>query len=153
MLAGLACGTPAAAESSYSELTSADFVLVSAAGERRTRNIAAKAAMFRTAMESVFGLRVNLATPTRIYALSAVDWERYAQLRPDVAGYFVPHAFASDLLFDAETDNPRALELMLHEYTHHVLRTLGTRRYPAVFDEGLAEVFSTAAFSEGVVRF
>ena len=126
---------------------------MSAAGEQRTRDIAAKAAMFRAAMEAVFGLRVTLATPTRIYALSAEDWERYVQPRPNVAGYFAAHPFGSDLLFDADADDPRRFELMFHEYTHYVLRTLTSGRYPAFFDEGLAEVFSTATFSDGVVSF
>lgn len=151
--AAIFCGSVLAGEPRFTELTTRDFVLVSSSGEHQARRTAGRIAMFQAALTQIFGVRLTSRTPTRIFALSAAEWARYVQPRADAAGYFVAHPFSNDLLFDAEASRARALELMFHEYTHHLLRTLGAGTYPAFFDEGLAEVFSTARFDEDTVTF
>lgn len=149
-LGALASGLPAQAQT-YLEVTTDDFVLVSGAGERRTLEIGRQAAMFADALQGVFGPGVKPTTPTRLYALARADW-RLAQLRDGVAGYFAAQPFASDLLFDVETDPPAAQELLFHEYTHYVLRKLGSGKHAAFFDEGLAEVLSRASITDRGIR-
>lgn len=149
----VACATAHADEDRFTELTHEQFTLVSASTEHQTRKIARQILMFQSALEDVFGTSLQPATPTRIFALSARDWQERVRARSDAAGYFVAHPFSSDLLFDAEARGSQATELMFHEYSHHVLRTLTTGDYPAFFDEGLAEVFSNVTFDGEWVEF
>jgi tetratricopeptide (TPR) repeat protein len=148
----LLCPVAGAGERQYRELTTAEFTLVSTVNERETRQIALQVAMFRAAVEHAFGVPLSTSIPMRIYALGREDWERHAQPRAGVAGYFLSQPFSSDLLFDAEDEAGGAYELMFHEYMHYVLRTFWIDELPAFFDEGLAEVFSTARFEDGRLR-
>jgi len=108
---------------------------------------------FRRALESLLGTPLRATMPTTIFALAGADWTRYAQPRPGMAGYFAAQPFAADLMFDASMPGQQPLELMLHEYTHHLLRTLGPVGLAPFADEGLAEVLGTAQFSARAVRF
>jgi tetratricopeptide (TPR) repeat protein len=149
LLVLLLCSAAAAGERQYRELKTSEFTLVSAVNERQTRQIALQVAMFRAAVEQAFGVPLSTAIPMRIYALDRKDWEAYAQPRAGVAGYFSSQPFSSDLLFDAEDEAGGAYELMFHEYMHYIVRTFWVDELPAFFDEGLAEVFSTARFEKG----
>jgi hypothetical protein len=137
----------------YLELTAGEFTLVSAASEEETRRIAGEIRTFRAGIERALGVALSPAVPTRIYALSKEDWVRYARPRAGTSGYFLANPFSSDLLFDAEDAAAGVFDLIFHEYAHFVLRMSVSQEVPAFFDEGLAELFSTARFSEGVVRF
>jgi tetratricopeptide (TPR) repeat protein len=152
LLAVLLCSTARAGEREYRELRTSGLTLISAAGERQTREIALQVEMFRAAVAEAFGVPVSNSMPLRIHALSREDWERYAQPRAQVAGYFTAQPFSSDLLFDVDDRAGGAYELMFHEYMHYILRTFWVEELPAFFDEGLAEVFSTARFEDGRLR-
>jgi tetratricopeptide (TPR) repeat protein len=151
-LAVLLCSIARGGEREYRELRTPGFTLISAAGERQTQQIALQIEMFRAAVAEAFGVPVPNSMPLRIHALSHADWERYAQPRTGVAGYFTAQPFSSDLLFDVDDHAGRAHELMFHEYMHYILRTFWVGELPAFFDEGLAEVFGTARFEEGKLR-
>jgi hypothetical protein len=152
LLAGLFCSMAHGAQREYRELRTSEFTLISAAGERHTRQIALHVQMFRAAVAEAFGVPISNSMPLRIHALSHQDWERYTQPRAGVAGYFTAQPFSSDLLFDVDDRAGGAYELMFHEYMHYILRTYWMGELPAFFDEGLAEVFSTAIFEEGKLR-
>jgi hypothetical protein len=137
----------------YTEVTTPDFVLLSADGEARAQEFARQIVSFRLALESLLGVPLRSSLPTTIFALDGAAWTRFAQPRPGMAGYFTAQAFAADLMFDASTPGRQPVELLLHEYTHHLLRTLGPARLPPFVDEGLAEVFGTAQFAPRGVRF
>ncbi len=149
---GLCCAQAGAAERRYLELTTAEFTLISGVSEPRTREIAAQIETFRDGFEQLLGMKVSSALPLRIYALPRGDWESFAQPRPGVAGYFVAQPFSSDLLFDADDRSAGSHELMLHEYTHYVLRVGWSGNLPPFLDEGLAEVFSNARVQNGTLR-
>ena len=153
--AGAADGAPAGggAARSYEEITTPDFVLITPAGDARARELAAELLTFRRALESLLGAPLRSSLPTTIFALEGDAWTRYAQPRPGMAGYFTAQPFAADLMFDASMPGQQPLELMLHEYTHHLLRTLGPMRLPPFVDEGLAQVLGTARFAPRVIRF
>jgi|GEM_PF-2493513 len=151
LLLTLLCASAIAEERRYLQLTTDELTLVSSVSESRTRQIAAQVGMFRAAVEQVLGLSLPAALPTRIYALSSEDWARYAQPRPGVAGYFLPHPFSSDLLFDAGDELSGAYELVFHEYMHYILRATWGGRVPAYLDEGLAEAFGSASFRDGTL--
>lgn len=148
----LLCASVQADDGRYLELVTPGFTVVSGETEARTRELAVQVGTFRAAVEQSFGVRLTPAIPLRIYALDAQDWERYAQPRAGVAGYFVAQPFSSDLIFDATDTSGSAHELMFHEYVHYILRTFWAGEVPAFLDEGLAEVLSTARFDKGAVR-
>lgn len=153
-----ACAFAAGADPShvglaFTEVTTPDFVLIAPEGEPRARALATQIVTFRRALESLLGKPLRTTTPTTIFALAGADWTRYAQPRPGMAGYFAAQPFATDLMIDASMPGLQPLELMLHEYTHHLLRTLGPVGLPPFVDEGLAEVLGTAQFSARSVRF
>jgi len=153
LLLGLPClHTVSAADRRYVELSTSQLTLISAASEDETRRIALHVGMFRAAVELALGISLPKAIQTRIYALSDRDWKKYAEPRPGVSGYFLSHPASSDLMFNADDASARAYELIFHEYLHHILRTSWSGEVPPFFDEGLAEVFSTARFDEGTVR-
>jgi hypothetical protein len=144
---------PAHVGRTFTEVTTPDFVLIAPEGEPRARALALRIVTFRRALESLLGAPLRSTTATTIFALGSEDWTRYAQPRPGMAGYFAAQPFATDLMFDASMPGQQPLELMLHEYTHHLLRTLGPLGLPPFVDEGLAEVLGTARFSARAVRF
>ena len=47
------------------------------------------------------------------------------------------------LEFESESD-----DILLHEYSHHVMARAGDVRYPGWFREGFAEYFATATVTE-----
>jgi len=145
----LLCALATAAERRYLQLSTPQLTLVSAASEADTRQIALDIETFRAAFEQLFGISLSRSIPTRIYALTREDWERYAQPREGVAGYFLSHPFSSDLMFDVEDEASGARELVLHEYTHYLLRSLWAGKVPAYLDEGLAEALSSAEIRSG----
>ncbi len=138
---------------SYTEVTTSDFVLVTSERELPARKLAAQIVLFRRALESLFGAPLRSSLPATIFALEGTDWTRYAQPRAGMEGYFAAQPFAVDLMFDASRPGRQSLELTLHEYTHHLLRTMGPSRAPPFVDEGLAEVLSSARFGTRVIRF
>jgi hypothetical protein len=144
---------PAPVDRAFTEVTTADFVLIAPEDEPRARALAAQIVTFRRALEALLGAPLHATTATTIFALGRDDWTRYAQPRPGMAGYFAAQPFATDLMFDASMPGQQPLELMLHEYTHHLLRTLGPLGLPPFVDEGLAEVLGTAQFTPRAVRF
>jgi hypothetical protein len=107
--------------------------------------------MFRAGVELALGVTLPRTIQTRIYALSERDWTQYAQPRAGLSGYFLSHPAASDLMFNVDDVHTGAYELIFHEYVHHILRTSWAGEVPAFLDEGLAEVFSTATFDDGIV--
>jgi hypothetical protein len=133
-------------------LQSADFVLWTTHAESRARQLAGDVSRFRRAVEALLGLQLPPGLPTRIFAMDAATWRDLGASRTGTAGLFVAHPFSADLLFDASTTAPLALELMFHEYVHYLLRTLRPEGHPAFFDEGLAEALSAVRFDRDRLR-
>jgi hypothetical protein len=148
-----ATALPAPATRRFTEITTPDFVLITPADEPQAGELAARLLTFRRALDGLLGAELRSPLPTTIFALDGDTWTRYAQPRPGMAGYFTSQPFAADLMFDASLPGPQPLELMLHEYTHHLLRALGPVRLPPFVDEGLAQVLGNARFAPRVIRF
>jgi hypothetical protein len=133
-------------------LDTAEFTMLAATSEARARALCERVLVFRRGVEELLGLLIPRGLPMRVFALPTDDWMQYAAPRPGTAGAFVAHDLSADLMLDAQSDSALALELALHEYTHHLVRTLGGNSYPVFFDEGLAEVLSTATLDRRVLR-
>ena len=139
----------------YTELATPHFTLLTAQGPDEARAVAQRLWAFRLALEALLGAPLESSVPVTIFALDGEDWRRYAAPRSGLAGWFSAEPFAADLMFDASTKPRQALELTLHEYTHHLLRALGAgpQRLPPFLDEGLAELFGAARFTPRELRF
>lgn len=153
--AGAAPREPARAVREYTEIVTPQFTLLTSQPPAEARSVAQRLWAFRLALESLLGAPLESAVPVTIFALDGESWRRYAAPRSGLAGWFSGEPFAADLMFDASTGAQQALELTLHEYTHHLLRALGAGpgRLPPFLDEGLAELFGTARFTRDALRF
>jgi hypothetical protein len=138
----------------YTELVTPHFTLLTMQDARQARAVAQRLWAFRLALESRLGVSLESSVPVSIFALEGEDWRRYAQPRSGLAGGFSAQPFAVDLMFDASAGDRHALELTLHEYTHHLLRALGIgpSRLPPFLDEGLAELLGSARFGARALR-
>ena len=98
------------------------------------------------------GLQTNLTPRVPLLVYVFADADAFARFRPQPGfdGFLLPRAHRNFLVVqaDGETD---AGSLALHEYVHFVLRNGGATRYPAWYDEGLAEFLSTVSLQDGQV--
>ena len=140
--------SPASARE-FVELTTPGYVVVSVLGEAKTRRIALDIANFQAVIALFTNARdLTPRVPTRIYALSARDWDQYARPWQGLGGMFYTGAFANDMVLDAQSFGSDMYRIVFHEYTHYAVRNNSTYDYPAWFDEGLAEVLSTVQFTD-----
>jgi hypothetical protein len=140
--------SPTAALAEWRRAESAHFVVYSDGSERSLRDYTAKLERFDALLTARFG--VGDAAEVRrlpVYLVSDARALRVAipGLPPGIAGYY-SHSeidvFA--VLVRGESD-----DILLHEYSHHVMARAGDMRYPGWFREGFAEYFATATVTEG----
>jgi Flp pilus assembly protein TadD len=133
-------------------VTTSNFTLYTTAPALRAELEARELATFRNAVATLLGRELPSGFPTRVFALEAADWRRFGAARPGLGGWFSGRAFAADLVIAASTGRSQSRELMFHEYTHHLLRSLRPEGHPVFFDEGLAEALAVASFTRDRVR-
>ena len=78
------------------------------------------------------------------------DADAYARFRPrtDFAGFMLPRTHRNFLVVRASAGADAGWSAALHEYVHFVLRNGAATRYPAWYDEGLAEFLSTVSMED-----
>ncbi len=138
------CATPIE-QSRWIRVETAHFQLISGASKFDTIEIAQRLELLRAVLQLV-GLQANLTprVPLLVYVFAdAAGYARFAP-RTDFVGFMLPRAHRNFLVVraGAETDAGGAA---LHEYVHFVLRNGAATRYPAWYDEGLAEFLSTVS--------
>jgi hypothetical protein len=147
---GLGCVTPIE-EGRWIRVETAHFQLISGAGAADSIQIAERLELLHAVLELV-GLKANLTprVPLLIYVFP--DAEGYARFRPrdDAAGFLLPRIHRNFLVVQA-SDAAEAGSTALHEYVHFVLRNGAAMRYPAWYDEGLAEFLSTVSLRDDKV--
>jgi tetratricopeptide (TPR) repeat protein len=138
------------------QVRSANFLLWSDAGERRTRELAAELEQLRGALGQL-DPRLALAAPrpTYLYVFKnrfalAPYTMLYHGKRAEVAGYFAPRALANYMVIDGDARGD-AEHIVYHEYLHDILHN-NYSHLPLWLDERLAEYFSTFHVAEGEVR-
>jgi tetratricopeptide (TPR) repeat protein len=150
LLLALGCATPIEKRSWY-RVATPHFQLVSGAGEGRAIEIAERLELFRAVLAK-FGVEMNLEprVPLLVYVFD--DATAFARFRPrsGVAGFTLPRTHRNFLVIHAG-EGGEAQATALHEYVHFVLRNGEAMRYPAWYDEGLAELLSTLAVEDGKV--
>jgi len=151
--------SPADHFDNWIEVRSPNFTVVSNAGEREARRIAAQFEEFREVFHAAFPtLRTDLGKPILIFALRNEDsiksllpayWEVKGHMHP--AGLYVARE-ERDLVVvrtDLEGENP--YEIVYHEYTHALFR-LNFRDLPVWMNEGYAEFLGNSEIGEKEVQ-
>ena len=140
--------TPASALAEWRRAESQNFVVYSDGSERSLRDYAAKLERFHALLTTRFGGgRGDQTGRLPVYLVGDGGALRVAVpgLPTGIAGYYSTSGtdvFA--VLVRGESD-----DLLLHEYSHHVMAQAGDVPYPGWFREGFAEYFATATVTEG----
>ncbi|MGZ9113023.1 MAG: DUF1570 domain-containing protein [Brevundimonas sp.] len=138
--------TPATALAEWRRAESEHFIVYSDGSERSLRDYTAKLERFDALLTSRFGGARAEARKLPVYLVADGRALRVAVpgLPAGIAGYYSTSendVFA--VLVRGESD-----DLLLHEYSHHVMARAGDVRYPGWFREGFAEYFATATVTE-----
>jgi len=140
--------TPAPALAEWRRAESPHFVVYSDGSERSLREYALKLERFDALLTSRFGGRgSDDVRRLPVYLVGDGRALRVAVpgLPAGIAGYYSSSdtdVFA--VLIRGESD-----DILLHEYSHHVMARAGDVQYPGWFREGFAEYFATATVTEG----
>lgn len=123
------------------------FVVYSDGSERSLRDYIAKLERFDALLTARFG--VGRETEPRRLPVYLVGDDRALRvaipgLPPGIAGYYS----SSDIDTFAVLVRGESDDILLHEYSHHVMARAGDMRYPGWFREGFAEFFATATVTE-----
>ncbi|QTC91555.1 DUF1570 domain-containing protein [Brevundimonas goettingensis] len=144
--AALVAVTPASALAEWRRAQSEHFVVYSDGSERALRDYTAKLERFDSLLTARMGGARAEARRLPVYLVGDGRALRVAVpgLPPGIAGYYSSSStdvFA--VLIRGESD-----DILLHEYSHHVMARAGDVPYPGWFREGFAEFFATATVSE-----
>lgn len=139
--------TPASALAEWRRAQSEHFVVYSDGSERSLRDYTAKLERFDALLSARFGVGDPAeARRLPVYLVGDGRALRVAipGLPPGIAGYYS----SSDIDTFAVLVRGESDDILLHEYSHHVMARAGDMRYPGWFREGFAEFFATATVTE-----
>lgn len=161
LLTFLAC--PGVAHAEWYEASSPHFIVYSEDKPERLKTFATQLERFDKALHFLRGLPdAPLGDANRVTVFVVDDTGDVARLAHDssVAGFYAPRAGASVAFVPRNAGDGSVFDLgpqaiLLHEYTHHFLLSLGEESaYPAWFVEGYAEFFAASTFdADGSVSF
>lgn len=135
------------AKEQWTEASSANFVLMSNAGEGRAAALVETAERFRYTLAQVLPeLRLFTRERTRIYGFrDFASLEPFLPSKgegaPKVAGYFQKASSGNVIVLDLESGPGVYERVLFHEYAHLAL-SLGPPRLPLWFQEGLSEFYA-----------
>lgn len=143
------CSLASGAEDRWLRLKSEHFEVLTDAGTGPGREVLRRMEQIRHVFETRTK-RVNLTPlPVRVFVFRGESDFRPYQVHPDAAGYYQP---GSDRDYIAmQLTGVDTYRIVYHEYTHLLLRHAGYR-VPMWFNEGIAELFSTADVGKDEVR-
>lgn len=125
------------------EVTTPNFRIVSDLEPEAAADLARKLEQLRAFVLAVTGSPARAPVPTTITAFRRESaFDEYRQSR-DVAGYFMPSLRENHVLL-SKTSRTETASVVLHEYVHFVLRNGTALAYPIWYEEGFAELLSTA---------
>ena len=141
----------AAAETKWTRVDTANFIVIGAAGEPRLRAIGAQFEGFREVLTRLLSSNVTrTAVPTVVIAFP--DQKSFQPLKPvyqgkavDVGGLFLPRRDVNYILLGPDTTSD-ALRPVFHEYSHLIVNNVAPE-IPVWLNEGLAEYYSTFEIS------
>jgi tetratricopeptide (TPR) repeat protein len=122
--------------------------IVSAAGERRTLELAAQLERLIGVLDGVGSVRrFETRVPATLYLFP--DTTAYSYFRPEgVLGHFSESNRGFFILMGPDYETRSVL---FHEYVHLLMRNQGAFEYPVWYEEGLAELLETTSFREHLI--
>ena len=151
--------SPADHFDNWVEVRSPNFTVVSNAGDREARRIAAQFEEIREVFHAAFPtLRTDLGKPVLIFALKNEDsiksllpayWETKGHSHP--AGFYVTREERDFVLVRTDLEGENPYEIAYHEYTHALVR-LNFRDIPVWMNEGLAEYLGNTVIGDKEVQ-
>jgi tetratricopeptide (TPR) repeat protein len=161
----LVLGTPSLAgdrNQNWIEVRSPHFIVLSNAGEKDGRHVAAQFENIRALFHTAFSkARVDPGKPTIIFALRNEDSLKIFLpsygTNPNakkLAGLFLarPDMNFALVRMDAPSTSGNEYHTVYHEYTHSILR-MNFRGLPLWLDEGLAEFYGSTQFDSHSASF
>lgn len=130
------------------ELKTANFQLISEAGETKTAEIGLSLERFRRLLARLKpGLTLESPVPTRIVAFESDRSfrpykDRRIESREDMLGFFLSHGHGNFIALNAFPSQASPLAVIYHEYVHFFVRH-NFPFLPLWANEGLAEFYST----------
>lgn len=140
--------TPASALAEWRRAESPNFVVFSDGSERSLREYTLKLERFDALLTMRFGRgATNEVRKLPVYLVSDARALRVAVpgLPAGIDGYY---SYSEQDVF-AVLVRGGSDDLLLHEYSHHVMARSGDDRYPGWLREGFAEYFATATVTAG----
>jgi len=130
------------------EVSSPRFEILSTMSERDTKRLARDLEQFHALIHTLTGAsEIASAIPTRILVFSLrKDYLRFGS--ETSAGYFNAGLRENHIVLDGESEILTAGNIVLHEYVHFIIRNGTSTSYPIWYDEGFAELLSTATAHE-----
>ena len=145
----------AKADTTWVEVKSQHFRVITDAGEKNGREIAEHFEQMRASFGLIFG-RKTLNEPVPLTIIAFRNTKEIRQYSPlfqgkivELAGFFVPGQDEDFVAVDLTHDD--SWETVEHEYAHDLLNANYMATAPW-FDEGFAEFFSSLKVSKGVVE-
>lgn len=136
------------------EVRSPNFIVICNTSEKNGRNIAEQFEMFRGVFAQIFPrARVDLGKPLIIFAVKNEKtlkellpeyWEQKGRTHP--AGIFVPGQEKLYVAIRTDASGEYPCSIVYHEYVHALMR-LNAEDLPIWLNEGLAEFYAQAYFS------
>jgi tetratricopeptide (TPR) repeat protein len=144
-----------AADQQWILARSKHFVFVSSAGERRTRDIAARLETLAAALTQMSARFIDTPIKTRVFLFN-----RHREVQPyfdmligrhdaNVSGVFVSQKTGGSMVIETGRGF-QSERTPLHELVHYLISNTGSRP-PLWVEEGLAEYFSSADLRKGAI--
>lgn len=143
---------PSATAARWLEISSDDFVMVTSLSEKKARSLLRDFEVLQFSVSRlIVGAETRPRIPTYVFALDSSDFSAITG-GEDIVGLFIGGQFANHILYEQTRDQQRAREVIFHEYIHFVMHNNPGVIYPAWYNEGIAEVFSTLAERDGKIE-
>lgn len=151
---------PGVVRAAWHEASSAHFVVYADDREAELRRISGRLERYHAAMERMTGGMLPAPSPSNRLTVYLVRNDRevrglFGESGRYLGGFYIPRAGGSLAVVPRVHAGPAgdAMQILLHEYTHHFLVSRGNVSMPRWVSEGAAEFFSSAAFdADGGMR-
>ena len=154
LLAGTSGGTAVQAkERLWREYRSAHFIVRSNAPRKAAHRLIRDLEWYRHVVGKITNIDFSYSdAPLRLWAWATFDGYLHATRAYGTGGFYnmgLDGAYA--LMTVQPARNPREIDgrqIILHEYTHHLIHQFSPIQYPRWYDEGFAEFLSTMQFKD-----
>ena len=157
LIGSMLVSTPAVA-GEWIEVSSANFVVYSDADRERVIALVRDLELFRGVIGQITPIEFPeqaQSDPLIVFAYdSTARYQKESHMDGTAGVYLTRHGRPVSVLSLEEPEEmwiPAGREVLLHEYTHHLLHRYSPFNYPTWYDEGFAEYLSTIVFESNRV--